>query len=103
MLPDAVGCGENIHPNDMTLRDQLIDIIRTNSIKQGLELDDHSSLIKSGRIDSMALFHLASWIEKKLDRELDFTDLDITKEWDTVADILNFLERQPGDVGQGRP
>jgi acyl carrier protein len=77
----------------MLLRDQLIDLIKDSDMELGGELKDDTSLIKSGRIDSMALFNLALWIEGYIDSRLDLTTIDVSKEWDTISDILNFLEK----------
>ena len=77
----------------MSLREQLIDIIMGNDLELDGKLRDDTSLIKSGRFDSMALFNLALWIEGNTDSKLDFTAIDVSKEWDTIADILTFLEK----------
>ncbi|HKZ41903.1 MAG TPA: hypothetical protein VJ044_13140 [Candidatus Hodarchaeales archaeon] len=77
----------------MSLRDQLLDLINGSGMEPDRELKDDTSLIKSGRFDSMALFNLALWIEGKIDSKLEFTEIDVSKEWDTIADILNFLEK----------
>lgn len=89
----------------MSLRDELVDLINGSGMEPGLELNDDTSLIQSGLVDSMALFNVALWIEKNAGSSLDFTTIDVTKEWDTIGDILNFLERQQGlgarDPGTG--
>ena len=84
----------------MSLRDQLIDLINGNDMGLGRELKDDTSLIESGRIDSLALFNLVSWIEGKIDSELDITAINVSKEWDTIADILNFLEKHQNQGGK---
>jgi acyl carrier protein len=83
----------------MLLRDQLIDLIKDSDMELGSELEDDTSLINSGRIDSMALFNLAVWVEGNIDSKLDLTTIDVSKEWDTIADILNFLEKHRNHGG----
>ena len=41
----------------------------------------------------MALFRLATWIEARVPADVDLTAFDLSKEWETPADILRFLER----------
>lgn len=77
----------------MSLREQLIDLITGSNLETGGDVNDETSLIKSGRFDSMALFNLALWIEEHIDSKVDFTTIDVSTEWDTIADILNFVEK----------
>jgi acyl carrier protein len=77
----------------MSLREQLIEIITGSDLELGGEWNDDTSLIRSGRFDSMALFNLVLWIEGNIDSKVDFTEIDVAKEWDTIADILDFVER----------
>jgi acyl carrier protein len=78
----------------MSVRDELIGVIREGNIDFGSEVNDDTSLIRSGLIDSLALFKLALWIEKEVDSKLDITTLDPSNEWDTIADILEFVEKR---------
>jgi len=48
-------------------------------------------LINTSHIDSLALFKLAMWIEKETNAELDLMTVYPSKEWDTIADILDLL------------
>jgi acyl carrier protein len=58
------------------------------------ELTDETSLIKSGLLDSLALLQLAMWIEVEMNSEVDLATIDLSKEWDTIADIIRFIETQ---------
>ena len=77
----------------MTLRVQLIDLITESNLELDGELNDEMSLIKSGLFDSMALFNLALWIEENIDSKVDITAIDIAGNWDTISDILDFIEK----------
>ena len=77
----------------MSVREQLINVITGSDLELDGELNDDTSLIKSGRFDSMALFNLVLWIEGNIDSKVDFTEIDVAKEWDTIVDILDFVER----------
>jgi len=85
----------------MSLRDQLIEVIDGSGMEPVQALNDDTSLIKSGLIDSMGLFNLLVWIEGKIDSKIDFTEIDVSKEWDTIADILNFLEKHQYQGAKG--
>ena len=77
----------------MSLREQLINVITESDLELDGDLKDDTSLIKSGRFDSMALFNLVLWIEGNIDSKVDFTEIDVAKEWDTIANILDFVEK----------
>lgn len=80
----------------MLLRNRLIAFIRESDNELNCDLTDDTSLIKSGLFDSLALFNLAIWIEREIGAHVDLTTFDLSKEWDTMADILNFVERHRG-------
>ncbi len=83
----------NRPPQAASLRDRLIGLIEENNPEMGVPLSDDTSLIRSGLIDSMALFNLALWIERETGSRLDPKVFDPAKDWDTIADILSFIEK----------
>jgi acyl carrier protein/GNAT superfamily N-acetyltransferase len=63
----------------------------------GLALDEagaDASLIRSGRLDSVALFNLALWVEERIGAPVDPTSFDVVAEWDTPASIVAFVLRR---------
>jgi len=57
------------------------------------DLPDDASLIRSGVLDSTALFELAVWIEERIAPGLDLTAFDLAEEWDTLDKLTRFVER----------
>ena len=55
--------------------------------------DDNSSLIRSGILDSLALYQLILWIEKQIGKPVDPTQFDFASELDSITDILLFVEK----------
>jgi acyl carrier protein len=53
-------------------------------------------LITSGRLDSMAVFQLLLWIEQRAGHAIDVTTIDMPAQWNTVNDIIAFVERERG-------
>jgi acyl carrier protein len=81
----------------VTLHDELMAAFVTWSpaLSDGLARD--TPLLTSGRLDSLALFRLLLWIEKRIGRPIDVTAIDMPAQWDTVDMIVAFVERK------GRP
>ena len=52
---------------------------------------EESSLIRSGLLDSLALFQLSVWIENEVGSPLDLDDIEIAEAWDTPADIARYI------------
>jgi acyl carrier protein len=77
----------------MTLRDELIQVMEDCGAELPPDLDDHTSLILSGTLDSTALFELALWIEDHVAPGLDLTAFDLAEEWDTLSKLLAFIDR----------
>jgi acyl carrier protein len=50
-----------------------------------------SSLIRSGLLDSLALFQLSLWIEGEVGAPIDPDEIDLVEEWDTPNDIARFI------------
>ena len=79
------------------MRAELLQLLRENVPVLEQELTDETSLIRSGLVDSLALFHLALWIESKIHVPLDPSSIDPANEWDTVETILRFVKRHCED------
>ena len=77
----------------MPLRDEILAVIEASGAVLPDDVGDHTPLIRSGIVDSTALFDLALWIEQRVGFELDPAAFDFADEWDTVARIAAFLER----------
>jgi acyl carrier protein len=77
----------------MALRDELLRVMASSGASVPSDLGDHASLIRSGLLDSTALFDLALWIEDRVTPGLDLTSFDLAEEWDTLAQLVAFVER----------
>jgi acyl carrier protein len=76
--------------------------IEALDIERDGALADDTSLIASGLLDSLALFNLAARIEGEIGSTVDFAELDLWREWDTITGVLRFIERhRPGGVRTG--
>ena len=80
----------------MSVRIELLDFLRETLSDPSLGLEDNASLIRSGLLDSSALFNLALWIENHTNSPIDPASFDLPTEWDTIACILGFIEKQNG-------
>ncbi len=78
----------------VTLRDELVALVRSWDVDLGEELRDDTSLIKSGLFDSLALWNLVLWVEKSIGSPLDPSSFDLAEEWDTVADLVRFVDKR---------
>ena len=56
------------------------------------ELTETSSLIRSGLVDSQGLLNMALLVEREIGRPVDLTAIDLVSEWDTIADVIRFIE-----------
>lgn len=73
------------------------DLLRTISSWQLPEpVTDETSLIRSGLLDSLALYRLMLWVEEQIGEPLDPTGVDIREELDSVEGVLRFV------AGRGR-
>jgi acyl carrier protein len=79
---------------------ELLRFLRGLDLPPSAEITEETSLLRSGLFDSLALFHLTDWIEKRLGAPIDPSTIDLVEEWDTVPRILDFLRRRGGD-GEG--
>jgi GNAT superfamily N-acetyltransferase/acyl carrier protein len=89
----------------LALRRELRALIRSWNPALSSDVDEHSSLIASGVIDSLSLFNLILWIEAKSGRTIDPAVVNVTRDWDSIAAILQYLDPSPegGRVGASEP
>ena len=81
----------------MSLRNELIDAIRVMCVRLPTGFDDHTSLIRSGLLESAALVELVLWVEERVEPGMDLSGFDLSEEWDTVAKLLAFIHRHRRD------
>ena len=78
----------------MSLHQELLNLLREQEIEfDNVKLNERTSLIRSGLLNSLALFNIANWIEEQVAPTVDLTSFDVGKEWDTVEDILRFVQK----------
>ena len=80
-------------PEAIELRAELLRVIGQSGASVPDDVRDDASLIRSGLLDSTALFELAVWIEERIAPGLDLTTFDLAEEWDTLAKLMRFVER----------
>ena len=76
-----------------TLRDRLMEVLKASDMALNGDLRGDTPLLTSGELDSLGLFNLALFIESEIDGKIDITAFDLAKEWNTVDNILNFIDR----------
>jgi acyl carrier protein len=79
-----------LHANE--IRGELIRVIEESGALLPGDVDEDTSLIRSGLLDSTALFAVAVWIEEHVTPGLDLTSFDLAEEWETIRRILAFIE-----------
>jgi acyl carrier protein len=77
-----------------SIRNELIKVIQENTPEFIGEVTDTTSLIQSGLVDSQRLVNLAMLVEREIGHPMDFSDVDLAREWDTIADVIRFIEKQ---------
>jgi acyl carrier protein len=77
----------------MSLHERLVEFLKELDLELNEELKEDTSLIQSGLLDSLSLFKLATWVEEEIEGQVDLRTFNLIEEWDTIADILNFVER----------
>ena len=60
-------------------------------------IDDDTPLISSALVESIALLNVALWVEEQIDAAVEIASFDLAAEWDTVAQILDFVEKHRRD------
>ena len=81
------------YPNRDALREQLMALIAESTRHEHGAIDDDTPLISSGMVESVGLLDVALWVEARIDATVEITSFDLTAEWDTVTQILNFVEK----------
>jgi acyl carrier protein len=84
------------HPERDTLREQLRALIAEFAGPEHGVIDDDTPLISSALVESIALLNVALWVEEQIDAAVEITAFDLAAEWDTVARILDFVEKHRG-------
>jgi acyl carrier protein/GNAT superfamily N-acetyltransferase len=86
---------ERFHDDDcgseLSLREELQALITNWGLDLPSDFDERTSLLASGLFDSLALFNLTLWIEKKTGADIDPTSVDIPKEWDSITSIVQYI------------
>jgi acyl carrier protein len=74
--------------------DELIAAFATWSPALARDVARDTPLLTTGRLDSMAVFQLLLWIEERTGHSIDVTTIDMPAQWNTVNDIVSFVERE---------
>jgi acyl carrier protein len=80
----------------VSTRDDVIALIESWNLTLPRNWDRDTSLVRSGIIDSLALYQLILWIEERVGKPVDPTKFDLADELDTVTSIANFVEKNRG-------
>ena len=75
-------------------RDRVVALIAGWDLEFDAPLLDDTPLITSGMLDSQALYNLMLWIEEQIGSPVDPTSFDVVEAWDTIADVVAFVERR---------
>ena len=78
----------------MSPHDELISAFATWSPGLAHDVAHDTPLLTSGRLDSMAVFQLLLWIESRVGHPIDVTAIDMPAQWNTVNDIIAFVEKE---------
>lgn len=82
--------------NADAVRGELLRVIEESGALLPADLDDDTSLVRSGLLDSTALFAVAVWVEEHVTPGLDLTSFDLAEEWDTLRKLLAFIAAHAG-------
>jgi aryl carrier-like protein len=75
------------------LRLRLLSFIHGLNADPRWELNERTSLLQSGLLDSAATLQLAEWIQREVGADVDLLQFNLSKEWDTIGDIEGFIQR----------
>jgi len=76
----------------VSLHDELIAAFAARSPELSRDVARDTPLLTSGRLDSMAVFQLLLWIEERVGHPIDVTTIDMPSRWNTVNDIVAFVD-----------
>ena len=79
---------------DTSLRSRLLAFVHGLNVDPRSELNERTSLLQSGLLDSAAMLQLAEWIQREVGADIDLLQFDLSKEWETIAAIENFIQRR---------
>ena len=82
----------------MPIHKRLITFLKEQELDYVKTLRPDESLIKSGIVNSLALFNMAIWIEQEIGSPIDFADINLPDDWDTIERIVAFIENFSGSV-----
>lgn len=85
------------------LRERVLAFVRGLDIDSVENVERDTSLLDSGLLDSLALFHLAQWVETELGEPIDPLEVDLTEEWETVDRIVRYLEVRRSTIDRHAP
>ena len=77
----------------MSTRDDLIVLVESWNLTLPDKWNGGTSLVRSGILDSLALYRLILWIEEQIGKPVDPTRFDLAEEFDTIGDIVHFVEK----------
>jgi acyl carrier protein len=77
----------------VSVREELLSFLRDAEVDLPADAPENTSLLRSGRVDSVTLFRLASWIEQAMGARIDPASFDLSTEWETIGDVVRFVER----------
>jgi acyl carrier protein len=75
------------------LRAELRKVILELAPAQEATFTDDAPLISSGFMESVTLLNVALWVEEQIESSVDVTAFDLAAEWDSIRDILAFVEK----------
>lgn len=73
------------------LHDQLAAAIASWNIPFERPVTRTTALISSGRLDSLGLLRLLTWIEDAVGHPVDATTVDMPVEWDTIDAVVAWV------------
>ena len=76
----------------MSTRDELIALVQSWDLAIPPGWNGETSLVRSGVLDSLALYRLILWIEEQVGKPVDPTTIDLASELDTINDVVAFVE-----------